>query len=849
MSETITTLVLSSLCWGVPLLVVALVLVDTRSELRALRRRVQSLEPPRAGTPTAVPEPPPPATPEPAAPVAAPGAPAAEATPEALPPTPPPIAPPRPPPRPPVALPSPERMVAWIAAGLAGLAFVLGGLLGLVAIAERGWLVPSVRVGLAFVAGTGGWVLGALAARLGWRATGAALAGAAVSTLYGAAYAGSSLYHLFPASVAGPVMLAVTAVATLRAWRLGDRVVAWLALLGGLLTPVLLSTGENRPWHLFGYLALLVAGTLAAAAARGWWEVVGLAGAGATALYVGWTAQWRVADQVPAALVGAVLLHLPFLWATRSASGPVAVTAGLVAATMPLAAAPWLVPVREMFEDPRSAMAVVRGEVVGPWAPAIATAWLSVALLLAGRGARPWLAGLGLIPGALLPLIAVGGLVTLGDPTPAAVLATSALPVLAAGLAATRRPEVGRAATLLLPIGGIAAAIALPWASPATATAGPLAVLAAAGLVRAAWRSGWAHVGGVAALGAVSAAVPVLEGPEARAATAGVLVGWWALGLLPVRGAAPEAPAAAWVAAAAVPIVTFPATHAAWRATFGDEAIGLLPLAIGAVTLTATGSLARRRRLSADHWLVSVFTLVVVAAVTAAVPLQLRERWLTVAWALEAATLVALANRVGLHDLVRWVALALSAAVGVRLLANPWALTWGEVGGWPVLNWTLYTWGVPMVALLFVAWGLGRAPAASLARQARVLVLLLGLLVGFGLVNVQISHAFRGDRPLTLDLFGGDRLESMVRSAGWAGWGLVVLGAGLASGHRLLRFVGFSFVLLATAKVFLVDLWDLTGFVRVGSLFCLAAALLVAAFVFERLVLRGPRPAGPPEDP
>jgi hypothetical protein len=38
--------------------------------------------------------------------------------------------------------------------------------------------------------------------------------------------------------------------------------------------------------------------------------------------------------------------------------------------------------------------------------------------------------------------------------------------------------------------------------------------------------------------------------------------------------------------------------------------------------------------------------------------------------------------------------------------------------------------------------------------------------------------------------------------------------------------------------VFVYDIWSLPGFVRVGSLMGLGVTLLIAAFLFERLVLR-----------
>ena len=43
----------------------------------------------------------------------------------------------------------------------------------------------------------------------------------------------------------------------------------------------------------------------------------------------------------------------------------------------------------------------------------------------------------------------------------------------------------------------------------------------------------------------------------------------------------------------------------------------------------------------------------------------------------------------------------------------------------------------------------------------------------------------------------------------------------------------------------MVDLWALSGFVRVGSVLGLGVTLLVAAFLFERLVLRESQSSDP----
>jgi uncharacterized membrane protein len=293
----------------------------------------------------------------------------------------------------------------------------------------------------------------------------------------------------------------------------------------------------------------------------------------------------------------------------------------------------------------------------------------------------------------------------------------------------------------------------------------------------------------------------------------------------------------AWTGAGAVAVVVFPPLQAAWELGLSDAVVGLLPLGLAAVVLLCTAALVRRRDLALDSWGAAVLVGIVLLGITAAVPLQLQTTWLTVAWALEAAALAAVSRRVR-HPLIGGMALALCAAVGVRLVLNPWALAWGDATGLPVLNWTLYAWGVPLVCVLAVAAWLPRSePGAGAFAWARGPLGALAIAIGFALVNVQVSHAFQDAGPL--ELGGVGRLQDMVRSVSWAAYGIGVLGLGLARDQRWVRLAGFAVVMLATAKVFTVDVWDLAGFVRVASVGGLAIALLVAAFVFERLVLRG----------
>jgi len=240
-------------------------------EVRQLRALLQAREaaPERAEKP----EPAPvrePAAPQAVAPPAAPPFPARPAAPP-----PPPAAPPRPAAPPPVSAPRVE--IDWeqlfgvrAAAGLGGVALALAGLLFFKYSIEHGLIPPWLRVvlgtlvGVACIAGSE-WRL-----RREYARTADALAGAGMVVLYAAFWAASIRYGLVPTPIAFVLMVAVTASGCLLSWRHSSQVIASLGLIGGFLTPLLLSTGTDRPIGLFGYVLLLDTGLLYLARRRRW---------------------------------------------------------------------------------------------------------------------------------------------------------------------------------------------------------------------------------------------------------------------------------------------------------------------------------------------------------------------------------------------------------------------------------------------------------------------------------------------------------------------------------------------------------------------------------------------------
>jgi len=118
------------------------------------------------------------------------------------------------------------------------------------------------------------------------------LSGGGLAVLYLALYAAFALYHLIPAPLASIAMLAVTTTGMTLSIRYSTYSLAAIALLGGFLTPVMLSTGQNQPLTLFGYVLLLDAGTLLLLRFRPWPSLAAASLFGTALLYSGWHAKF-----------------------------------------------------------------------------------------------------------------------------------------------------------------------------------------------------------------------------------------------------------------------------------------------------------------------------------------------------------------------------------------------------------------------------------------------------------------------------------------------------------------------------------------------------------------------------
>jgi uncharacterized membrane protein len=187
------------------------------------------------------------------------------------------------------------KLFAWIG----GLALFLGVAFFVKYSFEHNLISPELRVAIGFVVGAGLVIGGLLLKRKENAVTAQTLCATGILVLYAVTFACRAYYHF---AFFGPIptfllMTLITAVAFLLAVRLNAIVVAVLGIAGGFLTPVLLSTGEDNPFGLFGYIALLDIGLLAVAHRRRW-NVLPILGAIGTALMqFAWVAAFFVPEK------------------------------------------------------------------------------------------------------------------------------------------------------------------------------------------------------------------------------------------------------------------------------------------------------------------------------------------------------------------------------------------------------------------------------------------------------------------------------------------------------------------------------------------------------------------------
>jgi hypothetical protein len=254
------------------------------------------------------------------------------------------------------------KLFAWVA----GLALFLGVAFFVKYSFDNNLIPPEVRVVIGYVVGIALLVGGVLTSRKNYLVLAHTLCATGIVILYAITFAARSYYHFLDPLPAFAVMALITATGFGLAVRLNALVVAILGMLGGFLTPILLSTGVDNPGGLFGYIAILDAGLIFVALYRRWFFLTALAAGGTALMQMAWATKFFEPGKyfegnkifIPLAiLAGFNALYLFAAWLTKrrgqtdrwlscSALGLVTVALGFALAFLgytSLAQRPWLI--------------------------------------------------------------------------------------------------------------------------------------------------------------------------------------------------------------------------------------------------------------------------------------------------------------------------------------------------------------------------------------------------------------------------------------------------------------------------------------------------------------------------
>jgi uncharacterized membrane protein len=190
--------------------------------------------------------------------------------------------------------------------------------------------------------------------------------------------------------------------------------------------------------------------------------------------------------------------------------------------------------------------------------------------------------------------------------------------------------------------------------------------------------------------------------------------------------------------------------------------------------------------------------------------------------------------------LYRWFSNAALLLAGfnylIILLVSLFGLHWihGDVSPRPIFNQGLLYYAVPVA----VAWGVYQFGAPSYRRWAR----LVAGAGAFVFINIEIRHLWTGS--FDIYHFGGfSNGELLTYSATWLICAIMLLITGMRRSMVHWYPIGLAMLALVIAKIFIVDMADLVGLMRVASFLGLGLSLLGLAFLHQRFA-----PSGDTED-
>ncbi|GEM_PF-3556902 len=709
---------------------------------------------------------------------------------------------------------------------------------------KQGWITPAMRclAGGVFSIAFLGW--GEWLRRHGQRGFSQGITGCGIAVAYVSAYAAHAFYGLIGVPAAFGLMTVATAASLLVAAWADAQAVAVLGYLGGVVTPILLSTGKDALAALLPYLLTLSVGAVFQGRKRSWSLVRWVSWVGAAVLMTGWAMQFlNPANRLVFSLG---ILTLAFLFqgdALTRIGRPDSGTgdAVLLALNAALATGGIYLAWDRAFPQWMGTLAMV-GAVVQAW-----SGWQGWRRQASSPAAWALITHAAALIAVAVPLQFDGKGVALGW---AAQVLVSAW---AARQYGQKWLSLHAAATALLAVGHLAVfesfelsrAVPLaafgPWAltTPLAASLG----VAGASLV-AAWVLGalvprTAHL--LAGLSTVVAlAFLFLDFPK----FAGTLPGWAWAGLLFTAAVArwEGLRRHAWIAAGLL-LAKFWIVDILVLDGWQALAVSQAPLNLRSFCTALSAAVFLFAGLKGGSATRSAAMLLGVLCLLGGASLEIHRLFLGavpepprlgfgevfVTTALWAAGAMGLGWLCGLHPGLRVAAWTMGALMTVKF----WISDVMFRGGWEAMTVSRSLASPRTVAALAVA-GMLLGLACS-DKQAppwrRGLALALSALSLLGWVSLEIHRAFIGTAMEPLHLSDA---EQIAHSGAWALGAMLAVALGMMRDLKSVRIAGLAGIGLVAMKILLLDLADVASIYRVGILFVLGVLSLAGSWAYHK---------------
>ena len=275
-----------------------------------------------------------------------------------------------------------------------------------------------------------------------------------------------------------------------------------------------------------------------------------------------------------------------------------------------------------------------------------------------------------------------------------------------------------------------------------------------------------------------------------------------------------------WLSAAGAAVAAFVPVYLSLGKTYFEETLGVIPMFFAlCYFVPSVLYLKYNKDLSKTMAIFFAFGLIFTAL---AMPVQFSGKWLTVMFSLYAAVLCWLDNKIENKAMIpmAWIIFTI---VFIRLIFSPF----DPASQTKIFNWYL---------LVFSAGAGSMLISAKFFLQKHIyfknVLNACGGLLLFWLLNIEIADYFTKGRYLNFN-FTGEFAEAVSYTIGWAIYGAVACIISFLNKSKVLAKCGIFIICAALIKL-AIDIWQLQMLYRIIGVFSLAILLIAIAFLFQK---------------